>query len=85
MSEYTPTTGHIRDFWATGGTYIPAAKGQSYEECFSEFDRWLAEREAEVAKAERKRIIEKVKAYATDRHFIGVWIVLDIIKGETSE
>lgn len=32
--------------------------------------------------SERRRIVERVKAYAGDIHFIGVWAVIDIIEGE---
>lgn len=54
MSEYTPTTEQVRNFWASDGTHQPAAKSYDYGESRNEFDRWLARHDAEV-KAEALR------------------------------
>ena len=37
---------------------------------------------ARAVLAERRRILDEVKSYAGDTHFIGVWAVIDIIEGE---
>lgn len=51
MSEYTPTTGQVRQFWASEGTHVPAAKSEDYVVSAAEFDRWL-DRERAIARRE---------------------------------
>lgn len=54
MSDYTPTTEDIRAGWE----YATAVIG---DEGTAQFDRWLAEHDAEVAKAERQGIIRCIE------------------------
>lgn len=51
MSEYTPTTEQVRNFWASDGTHQPAAKSYDFTESRDEFDRWLARVRRDAAKA----------------------------------
>jgi hypothetical protein len=50
MSEYTPTTEQVRQFWASDGNFQPAAKSYDYYESLLEFDRWLAAHDRETAR-----------------------------------
>lgn len=54
MNDYIPTTENIRDAYAT--------ENQGYQwdwnDCISQFDRWIAQHDAEVAKATENRIIK---------------------------
>ena len=45
MTNYTPSTGFMRDIYAN---YVAKYSNDSQEESFEEFDRWLAEHDAEV-------------------------------------
>ena len=49
MSDYTPTTAQVRDFWASDGKFQPAAKSYGFTESTAEFDRWLEAHDREVA------------------------------------
>lgn len=75
MSDYIPTTEEVRSAYAD--------ENQSYDDdwddCVSQFDRWLAQNNAEVAEATEQRIIKLI----TDNDVIGSewWIAL--IKGES--
>ena len=50
MSEYTPTTAHIRDAWSELN-YLESKGNIPYQDSGDEFDRWLAE--VERASAEK--------------------------------
>lgn len=49
MSEYTPSTEQVRQFWASDGNFQPAAKSYDSYESLLEFDRWLNQVKAEAA------------------------------------
>lgn len=61
MSEYTPDTEAVRDAYASfwERRYGPAVW---YERCQDEFDRWLAQHDAEVRAAEQERIAGLIDA-----------------------
>jgi len=48
MTDYTPTTEQLRDFWTSDGSYQPAAKSYDYDESVAEFNRWLRQVKAEA-------------------------------------
>lgn len=79
MSDYTPTTEDVQ------GTYADEKMSQTYswvgtwEEYAAEFDRWLAQHDAEVTQAEQKRIIEVLDKRLTTVLFD---ILVALIKGE---
>lgn len=89
MSEYTPTTEEVRAQW---GYNYP-----DYNNTPEEFDRWLAQHDAEVAKAERERqakLVWNEKQLATEAVFkdpsnaglngyiAGLYRALDVIEDE---
>lgn len=95
MSEYTPTTGQIRH----GYSIVDGGLNNSWLRVDAEkrFDRWLAEHDAEVAKAERERLAKLVwneKQLATEAvfkdpinaglngHVAGLYRALDVIEDE---
>lgn len=55
MSDYTPTTDEVRDFYRMLATRINRAHTDPYAVAAAEFDRWLAAHDLEVA--------NEVKAY----------------------
>lgn len=102
MSDVTPTTEYVRAQYARIENYDPYYEGDLYltpdgQLSAEQFDRWLAEHDAEVAKAERERIAkavweEKQKVFeaitkdSTNSLLIayqsGMWKAFDIINGE---
>ena len=62
MSEYTPTTEKVRIYYANDGLEEERLREEVYllrqAKLEKEFDRWLAQHDAEVAAAERERIID---------------------------
>ena len=90
MSEYVPSTEQVRkDYLKHAALYQDAAADW--------FDRWLAEHDAEVAKAERERLAKLVwneKQLATEAVFkdpsnaglngyiAGLYRALDVIEDE---
>ena len=64
MSDYTPTTAEIRGHYSWKSSSIVGAL--EYSEGLSEFERWLAAHDAEVAdKAQRKCVLLGWKGAAT--------------------
>ena len=67
MSDYTPTTEDVRNGFANN-EFIKSGHNVAYlmefaGEYQAQFDRWLAQHDAEVARAERERIVGLLKAH----------------------
>ena len=83
MSEYTPSTEHVRAQYARIENYDPYYEGDLYltpdgQLSAEQFDRWLAQHDAEVAKVERVWIL----ALLEGKQDWAVSDVLALIKGE---
>ena len=67
MSEYTPTTEHIRQYYS----HFPPGRFSDYgtvreDRARAEFDRWIAAHDAEVEKAVRDRVADEIDAEADE-------------------
>lgn len=90
MSEYTPSTEDIKWEYRNQCNQYYADCEIKPQEHAEEFDRWLAKHDAEVAKAERERIIEIAEGHRhvySEEHFdCDVCVTLNqliaLIKGE---
>lgn len=58
MSDFTPTTGDVRNYYAG---WVDERSSDSVEEAYAEFDRWLAEFERQV-REQIARDIERLAA-----------------------
>ena len=87
MSDYTPTTDELRDVWADRydgeNSWADSAEKAGYE---AEFDRWLAQHDAEIVKATEERIIALLESDCrpNDHDYINGCNcdVIALIKGE---
>ena len=65
MSDYTPDTDKVRMLYVHGTIQYQRLLEDGDEpnvvEINREFDRWLAKRDAEVAEAERRRIVALIE------------------------
>ena len=55
MPEYAPTTEDVEDAYVRACYYL-----ENHRIAGDEFERWLAEKESEIIRNERKRIINKL-------------------------
>lgn len=62
MSEYTPITDVVRSDYMHSNTLHRAGFNNTHETYSDEFDRWLEQHDAEVAKATEERIIKLLQA-----------------------
>lgn len=75
MSDYTPQTRVIKADYIHSNALVRAGFGNTTESLGAEFDRWLEQHDAEVAKAECERIIKILEPVLLSYE-------IDIIKGE---
>ena len=85
MSDYTVTTEDVRERFTD---WYDGPKAPPLDESRAEFDRWLAQHDAEVAKATEERIIKLLKETDLLRTIEGGSVVnyaedaIALIKGE---
>ncbi len=78
MSDYMPTTDEVRD-----GYYSPR---ESYEpDHNAEFDRWLAQHDAEITAKAGKRIIKLLENESRNCEKAGLWANGPELRGQLQE
>ena len=98
MSDYTPTTEQVREAWSDRySSEWGFAYREETEMYDAEFDRWLAQHDAEVAEKEKQRIVAAIfdeqqrlleiqKKDPTNPHLTGIgrglYVARDIAEGE---
>ena len=94
MSDYTPKTDTVRMRYVHDTMQYQRLLEEGYEpnvvEINLEFDRWLAKRDSDAAKAERERIIDLLRTRLDDcyeKNDMGVWsfmpeLFIALIKGK---
>lgn len=67
--EYTPTTGQVRNRYASGRRILDARDAclTPVGELDAEFDRWLAAHDAEIRRDEREKVARELRE-ALNRH-----------------
>jgi hypothetical protein len=81
MSEYTPSTADMKRVYEEQFNLYYAEEVRAKEHA-KEFDRWLAKHEAEVARAERERIVELLRSKVKTVNMDWINWIIELIKGE---
>lgn len=78
MSEpYTPTTEQVREFWASDGKHLPAAKSYERRASIAEFDRWLDQVKADARREGLAEGWDEAVEMAADKGWLHVDAVAD--------